>query len=162
MSAPTALAIVARSVPLVALTPLLALVFGRGLAGVAVIVSLVTFFPTLVGVTAALRNAPDLACDVVRSMGGGSLQVNVKVRFRYALPTVFATAKVALPAAITGATLAAWLATGEGIGSMLVKDFAAARFNALWAESVCVVGVSVAAYAMVSALERWRPVEPLS
>ena len=47
-----------------------ALIFGRGLLGVTVIVSLVTFFPTLVNVAVALRAAPTLACDVVLSMGG--------------------------------------------------------------------------------------------
>jgi ABC-type nitrate/sulfonate/bicarbonate transport system permease component len=145
---------VARSVPLVALTPLLALVFGRGLVGVTVIVSLVTFFPTLVNVVVALRNAPELACDVVRSMGGGDVLVTRKVRLRYALPAVFASAKIAVPSAIAGATLAEWLATGEGVGSALVKDFAASQFNSLWSETACVVGVSVLGYALVAALER--------
>lgn len=147
-------AVVMRSVPLVAMTPLLALVFGRGLLGVTVIVSLVTFFPTLVGVAAALRAAPALACDVVLSMGGSTALVTRKVRVMYALPAVFASARIALPGAIAGATLAEWLATGEGLGSMLVRDFAASRFGALWSETVVVLAVSVLLYAVVGLLER--------
>ncbi|MET0955978.1 MAG: ABC transporter permease subunit [Cryobacterium sp.] len=147
-------AIVMRSVPLVALTPLLALIFGRGLLGVTVIVSLVTFFPTLVNVAVALRSAPALACDVVLSMGGSTRQVTTKVRLLYALPAVFASARIAVPGAFAGATLAEWLATGEGLGSMLVRDFAASRFSALWSETVVVVAVAVLLYALVSLLER--------
>jgi ABC-type nitrate/sulfonate/bicarbonate transport system permease component len=146
--------VVLRSVPLVALTPLLALIFGRGLLGVTVIVSLVTFFPTLVNVATALRSAPQLACDVVLSMGGSTSQVTSKVRILYALPAVFASARIAVPGAFAGATLAEWLATGQGLGSMLVRDYAASRFGALWSETVVVVGVAVILYTLVSVLER--------
>ena len=45
------LAMALRTVPLVALTPLIALIFGRGLLAVTVIAGIVTFFPTLVNVT---------------------------------------------------------------------------------------------------------------
>ncbi|MCD5350136.1 ABC transporter permease [Kineosporia mesophila] len=149
------LAITLRSVPLVAMTPLLALVFGRGLVGVTVIVSVVTFFPTLVSVVAALRSAPAIACDVVRSMGGSSVTVTAKVRLLHAVPAVFASARIAVPGAIAGATLAEWLATGHGIGSMLVKDFAASQFNDMWSETVAVIALSVIAYAVVAAAERF-------
>jgi sulfonate transport system permease protein len=54
-------AITLRSVPLVAMTPLIALIFGRGYLGVTVVVSIVTFFPTLVNVAVGLRAAPALA-----------------------------------------------------------------------------------------------------
>ena len=56
-------AITLRSVPLVAMTPLIALIFGRGYLGVTAVVSIVTFFPTLVNVAVGLRSAPALACD---------------------------------------------------------------------------------------------------
>lgn len=148
------LAVVMRSIPIVAMTPLLALVFGRGLVGVTVIVSLVTFFPTLVTVATALRATPALACDVVLSMGGTTAQVMGRVRLLYALPAVFAAARVAVPGAVAGATLAEWLATGEGLGSMLVQDYAASRFDALWSESVVVVAVSVLLYAVIGFIER--------
>ncbi len=147
-------AVVLRSVPLVALTPLLALIFGRGLLGVTVIVTLVTFFPTLVNVTTALRGAPELAADVVRSMGGSSGLVVRKVRLPYALPAVFASARIAVPGAIAGATLAEWLATGEGLGSMLVRDYAASRFDSLWSGTVVLLIVSVLLYTLISVVER--------
>ncbi|ETK30778.1 ABC transporter permease [Microbispora sp. ATCC PTA-5024] len=148
------LGIVLRSIPLVALTPLLALVFGRGLLGVTVVVSVVTFFATLVTVSQGLRAAPALACEVVTSLGGGRLTVTRKVRLLYALPSLFASARVAIPGAVAGATLAEWLASGKGLGSLLVADYTASRFGALWSGSVIIVVVSVALYALVAALER--------
>jgi ABC-type nitrate/sulfonate/bicarbonate transport system permease component len=49
------IAMIVRSVPLVAMTPLIVLVFGRGLGGVTVIVAIVVFFPALVNMVFGLR-----------------------------------------------------------------------------------------------------------
>jgi ABC-type nitrate/sulfonate/bicarbonate transport system permease component len=147
-------AVVMRSVPLVAMTPLIALVFGRGLLGVTVIVALVVFFPTLVNLTVGLRAAPMPACEVVTSMGGSAFHTVTKVRIQYALPALFASARIAVPAAIGGATLAEWLATGKGLGSLLVVAYSGSRFGTLWAGAVLVVVVSVGLYALIGVVER--------
>jgi sulfonate transport system permease protein len=147
------IAIALRSVPLVALTPLIALLFGRGFWGVTVVVGLVTFFPTLVNVGVGLRSAPALACDVVRASGGDSLMAIRKVRLPYAIPALFASARIAAPAAIGGATLAEWLATGKGLGSLLVLSYSASDFNTLWAGAVIIVAVSVGLYSLVGVVE---------
>jgi ABC-type nitrate/sulfonate/bicarbonate transport system permease component len=147
-------AVVMRSVPVVAMTPLIALVFGRGLLGVTVIVALVVFFPTLVNLTVGLRAAPAPACEVVTSMGGSAFHTVTKVRIQYALPALFASARIAVPAAIGGATLAEWLATGKGLGSLLVVAYSGSRFGTLWAGAVLVVVVSVGLYALIGVVER--------
>jgi ABC-type nitrate/sulfonate/bicarbonate transport system permease component len=148
-------AITLRSVPLVAMTPLIALIFGRGYLGVTAVVSIVTFFPTLVNVAVGLRAAPALACDLVRVSGGSPLMVVRKVRLPYALPAFFASARIAAPAAIGGATLAEWLATGNGLGSVLVIAYSASDFNTLWSGAALIVAVSVALYGFVGVIERW-------
>lgn len=148
------IAIVLRSVPLVAMAPLIALVFGRGLLAVTVVVSLVTFFPTLVNLSVGLRSAPQTACDVVASFGGSSTQAVRKVRLPHALPALFSSARIAVPAAIGGATLAEWLATGDGLGSLLVVSYSGSKFGTLWAGAVLIVTVSVGFYALISAVER--------
>jgi sulfonate transport system permease protein len=146
-------AIVLRSVPIIAMTPLIALIFGRGLWSVTVIVGLVTFFPTLVAVTTAMRNAPAQACDLVAAFGGSRLRELVSVRLLFALPALFAAAKVALPAAISGALLAEWLATGKGLGSEMLRATAASKFDVVWSGSALIVAVSIAAYGLVGTVE---------
>jgi ABC-type nitrate/sulfonate/bicarbonate transport system permease component len=146
-------AITLRSVPLVAMTPLIALIFGRGYLGVTVVVGIVTFFPTLVNVAVGLRSAPALACDLVKASGGTRLTVVRKVRLPYALPAFFASARIAGPAAIGGATLAEWLATGQGLGSALVISYSASDFNTLWSGATLIVAVSIALYGLVGLVE---------
>ena len=64
------IAMALRAVPLVAMTPLIALVFGRGLLSVTVIAGIVTFFPVLVNVSLALRAVPASALDLMHAYGG--------------------------------------------------------------------------------------------
>lgn len=146
-------AITLRSVPLVAMTPLIVLIFGRGAVGVTVVVGIVTFFPTLVNVAVGLRSAPALACDLVKASGGNRLMVVRKVRLLYALPAFFASARIAGPAAIGGAILAEWLATGKGLGNVLTVSYSASNFNVLWSGAVLIVAVSVGLYGLIGVVE---------
>lgn len=143
-------AIALRSVPLVAMTPLIALVFGRGLLAVTLIAGIVTFFPTLVNVVAGLRAAPALAVDVVLAYGGRSTAVLRRVALPAALPSLFASARIA---ALLGAVLAEWLATGKGLGALMLNCTTTSRFDTLWASVVVITAVSIAVYAVIGLIE---------
>jgi ABC-type nitrate/sulfonate/bicarbonate transport system permease component len=158
-------AVFMRSIPIVAITPLLSLVFGRGLVGVTVVVSSVVFFPTLVYVLAGLRDAPRAAGEVVAAFGGSRFAVVRKVRFWYSLPSLFTSARNAIPAAIGGAILAEWLSTGQGAGNLLVVSYSESQFDTLWSGSVVLIGISVGCYGALGYLEnvvsaRWGPSGP--
>ncbi len=146
-------AMVVRSVPLVAMTPLLVLVFGRGLLGVTVIVAVVVFFPALVTVVFGLRSAPAQATDLVRAYGGGSWTVLRMVALPSALPALFAAARISVPGAIVGALLAEWLATGTGLGYQMLKDASTFAYAHLWSSVVVLTVVSVLLYYLVGAVE---------
>ncbi|MFC6935599.1 ABC transporter permease [Actinomadura yumaensis] len=125
------------------------LVFGRGLAGVSVVITLGTFFPTLVNLLVALRSAPAGAADVVRAAGGSSLSAAMKVRMPYAVPALTASARIAIPNAVVGATLAEWLATGKGLGHLITDSYERLSFDALWSSGVLVVLLVLALYALI-------------
>ena len=57
-------------------------------------------------------------------------------------------------AAIGGAILAEWLATGKGLGNVLVVSFSASDFNTLWSGAVLIVAVSVGLYGLVGIIEK--------
>ena len=142
-----------RSIPIIAMTPLIALIFGRDLKAVTVIVGLVTFFPTFVALTTAMREAPGQACDLIAAYGGSAVRELVGVRLPFALPALFAACKIALPAALSGALLAEWLATGKGLGSLMLRATASSRFALVWSGSTIIVAASVFAYGLVGMVE---------
>jgi len=146
------MAIVLRSIPLLAMLPIIVIVFGRGLLGVTVIIVLVTFFPTLVNVMAGLRAAPEGAVEVIRASGGSSFAVARRVRLLYAVPSIIASAQIAIPAAIGGATLAEWLATGNGVGYMLTISSVQAKYLQLWTASILLTLLVLVIYGLLGVI----------
>jgi ABC-type nitrate/sulfonate/bicarbonate transport system permease component len=148
---PVAMAL--RSVPLVAMTPLIALIFGRGLLAVAVISGIVTFFPALVNVTQALKSVPTHTIDLVTAYGGTPRVALLKVQFPASLPALFASARIAAPLALIGALLAEWLATGQGLGYMMLQSMTMFQIDQLWSCVAIVTAASVILYGIISSIE---------
>mgnify|MGYP001314740198 CR=1 FL=1 len=146
-------AMMLRSVPLVAMTPLLTLIFGRGLLAVSVIAGIVVFFPSLVNLVFGLRSAPPAAADLVVAYGGGPFTVLRKVSLPSALPSLFVSARISVPGAIIGALLAEWLATGKGLGYYMQHSQQTFNYGGVWASVVVITAASVAIYALVGFIE---------
>lgn len=146
-------ALLLRSVPLVALSPIIVLVFGRGLVGVAVLAAIVVFFPALVMIMTGLRNAPRHAMDVVAAYGGSRWTGLRMVAVPAALPAVFSAARISVPGALIGALLGEWLGSGTGLGASLLRAIPTFQYSKLWASIVIVTIVSVVLYAIVGVIE---------
>lgn len=146
-------AMILRSVPLVAMTPLIVLVFGRGPAAVAVIGAIIVFFPTLVNTALGLRAVPALSADLIRVHGGSDWTILRKVGLPTALPALFAGIRLSVPAALVGALLAEWLATGDGLGNRMQRDITTFQSADLWSAVVLITLCSLALYALVGLVE---------
>ena len=72
------IAMVLRSVPLVAMVPVITLIFGRDLLSVTVISGLITFFPSLVNMTFGLRSVPRQGLDLMRAYGSTPIRTDRK------------------------------------------------------------------------------------
>jgi ABC-type nitrate/sulfonate/bicarbonate transport system permease component len=147
------LAVLVRSVPLVAMTPVLTLVFGRGMLATTVISGIVVFFPALVTITFGLRSASRQSADVCRAYGGGTWSVARKVMLPSAMPALFASARVAVPGAVIGAMLAEWLATGQGMGYGMLQDANSFNYVDIWASVALLTGVCVLLYNVIAIAE---------
>lgn len=157
---PIALAL--RSVPIVAMVPLLAYVFGRDTVGGLVIISIIVFFPALVLVSNGLRSVRPEALELLRAYDAGPMTQLVKVRLPSAIPSIVASAKVCAPLAILGAILNGWLSTGKGLGYLMNSSTITAEYSKLWAAVVVVTVASMLFAAVISSFEqlayaRWAP-----
>lgn len=156
------IAMLLRSVPLVAMAPVLLLIFGQGKLGVATIGAIVVLFPALVNIVLGLRSASPLALDLVRVNGGGELRSLLMVRVPSALPAVLASVRISVPGAIVGAMLAEWLSGFTGLGGILNAYKGRGNFSGVWAIVVVsvvtsIVGYAVAAVIEAAALAAWGP-----
>lgn len=149
---PIALAL--RSVPIVAMVPLFAYIFGRGTLGSLVIISIITFFPALVLVSNGLRAVRPEAVELMLAYNAGAITQLLKLRLPSALPSLMASAKVCAPLAILGAILNGWLSTGTGLGALMVNSTITAQYAQLWAAVVVVTVASIVFAALVSVVEQ--------
>ncbi|WP_458040250.1 MULTISPECIES: ABC transporter permease [Bacteria] len=147
------MAMLLRSVPLVAMAPVIILIFGREFASVAVIGGIVVLFPALVNIVFGLKSASPQMNDLVTVYGGTSWTRLRKVALPSSLPEFFAAVRISVPGAITGALLAEWLAVGGGIGGAVGGYVAAAQFSAVWTAVVLVTGAALVLYNIVQILE---------
>ncbi|TNC20458.1 ABC transporter permease [Amycolatopsis alkalitolerans] len=143
----------ARSVPLVAMTPVVLLAFGRGPAGVAVIGGIVVFFPAMVNVVLGLRATSREVTELILAYGGNRLTVVRKVALPSAMPALFASARISVPAALIGALVAEWLATSGGIGGAIPNAIGGFDYDQVWSDIVVLTGASLVIYTAVAVVE---------
>lgn len=156
------IAMLLRSVPLVAMAPLLLLVFGQGKVAIAVIAAIVVLFPALVNIVLGLASATPQALDVVRVNGGSELTAMLKVRIPSALPQFLASARISVPGAIVGSMLAEWLSGFEGMGGVLSGYKGAGNYGGVWTIVALSVLASIVLYGVATIVEaamlnRWGP-----
>jgi len=156
------IAMLLRTVPLLAMAPVIYIVFGNGAVTAALIGTVVVFFPLLVNVTVGLRSVSQQSVDLVRVNGGSRLTVLRKVAIPTALPHFFASMRIAVPGAITGAMLYEYLFTTTGLGAAVPAAKAAFDYQLIWASTVFVTVVSVVLYTITAIVEaavlaEWGP-----
>lgn len=143
-------AMVLRSIPLVVMTPLITLIFGRNVTGVTVIVIIVVFLPALANILFGLRSVTGEHRDLVLAYGGSSWTVLRKVALPASIPATLASARVSVPSAVTGAMIAEWLSTGEGLGGAISRAAGSFGYDQMWAAAITIAAVTMLAYAVVS------------
>lgn len=147
-------ALVTQTMPLVALTPLLVLMLGRGPAVILWITISVTFFPAFVTMAQGLLQVPRAALEVPKAYGAGIYKQLRLVSVPASLPYLFAATRLTVPRALLGVMIAEWLATGTGLGNLLNQSRGYMDYGMIWAVAVVSVLISVLFYQIVVVVER--------
>ena len=142
------------SIPLIALAPLLVTWVGVGLWTKVIIAILASFFPVLVNTTQALRASDPRALELMSVLGASHVQTLVRVRLPQALPAVFASFRIAAPAAIIGAMLAEWVGAERGLGILLLFSMFSYKVPQIWATLIVASLLSFASYYLFEVLGR--------
>jgi sulfonate transport system permease protein len=148
------LALILQATPLVVLTPVLVLVFGRGILATIVISVSVIFFAAFVVIAQGLASVPTTALDLMRSYNASVVTTLRKVSIPAAMPYLFAAARLSVPRALLAVIISEYLATGRGLGFLLLEARGSLRFSMLWAIAFVVVVISVLLYELVALAER--------
>lgn len=147
-------ALVTQTMPLVALTPLLVLMLGRGPALTLWVTISVTFFPAYVMLAQGLAQVPQSAMDLPRAYGASAWRELRLVSIPASMPWLFAATRLTVPRALLGVMIAEWLATGKGLGNLLNQSRGYLDFGMIWSVAATTVVLSVVFYQAVLIIER--------
>jgi ABC-type nitrate/sulfonate/bicarbonate transport system permease component len=126
------LAVASYCLPLVAIGPILSLLFS-GTTPMITLAALAVFFTTLVGALLGLRSTDPVTLDVVRAYGGGRWQELIRVRMIAALPAIVAALKISAPAALLGAIIGEYLGHIDiGLGVAMTVSEASVQVPRTW------------------------------
>lgn len=146
--------LVLQTMPLVALTPIIVLIFGRDIEAILAVTVSVVFFPAFVTLAQGLSQVPPSALDLVRIYGDRPVKSLFLVSVPFALPYLFAAARLVAPRALLGTMIAEWLATGTGVGQLLNASRGMMDYGMIWATALVSVVVAILAYQAVVLMER--------
>ncbi len=146
-------ALVTQTMPLVALTPLLVLILGRGTAVTLWITISVTFFPAYVMMVQGLAQVPRAALELPRAYGASAWAELRLVAIPASTPWAFAAIRTTVPRALLGVMIAEWLATGRGLGNLMNQSRGYMDFSMIWTVAVVSVMLAVGFYQIAQAVE---------
>ena len=115
------LAISLKVTPLVAVAPVLMIIFGFGREPNVIIAGLLSFFPVLINVTAGLRDVSPGALEFLKSIHASPWHVFWKLRVPSSMPYLFPALKTAYPLALIGAVVAEWFGVARGLGYVIAS-----------------------------------------
>ena len=130
--------IASQTIPILALAPMLIVVLGKtGLPDIftkASISAYLCFFPVTIGMVKGLRSPDVMQQDLMRTYNANAAQTLWKLRLPASLPFLFASLKVSVAIALTGAIVAE-LPTGAvaGIGARLLNGSYYGNTLQIWA-----------------------------
>jgi len=146
-------AVAAYCVPIVALGPLLAVLYGGDTPKV-VLAAFAVFFATLISMLVGLKSADPTSLDVIHAYGGGSFVMLRKVRLHACLPSLFAGLRIAAPAAVLGAVLGEYIGGTAGLGVFMISAEQHLEPARTWGIAFAIAGLAGIGYALTALAER--------
>jgi NitT/TauT family transport system permease protein len=113
-------AIALKSVPIVALAPLLIVWFGSGLLPKILISAIISFFPVVVNVVRGIKSVDSEAIDLFNSLSASKSQLFWKLQFHISMPYLFSALKISATLAVIGAIVGEFSGADKGLGFFIL------------------------------------------
>lgn len=148
------LIIVIRTAPVLAIAPLLILLFGRGHATSVAVVVMVSFFPILVNAARGFASPRANAMELMHVCGATWMQTFIKVRVPFALPFLFTGIRMASAGAVLSAMLAEWLSGAPGLGTLILEASSFRNLPLMWAGVVVSMVTATGIYGLTALMAK--------
>lgn len=148
-------AVFVRTIPIVAIAPVLVILLGTGYAPKIAIAALISFFPTLVNMVRGFESVDKQSLELLRVLSASRAEVFWKVRVFASLPYLFSSLKISATSSVIGAIVAEWIGSQVGLGYLIIQ--ATYNFNTplLYATMVLASVMAFVFFAAIGLIERF-------
>ncbi len=143
-----------NTIPVLALAPIIVLIFGIGILPKVIIASIICFFPTLVNMTRGLDAIGASEIELMHVLSASSFEIFWKLRVPRSLPFLFASLRIASTACVVGAIVGEWIGANKGLGALIIQSTFNYRSDLLYAAIIVSSSLAVAIFLVVTAVER--------
>lgn len=143
-----------NTIPILALAPIITLIFGLGMTPKIVIAAVICFFPTLVNMIRGLDSASDNEHELFRVLSATRSEIFWSLRLPRALPMLFSSLRIASATAVIGAIVGEWIGSDKGLGALIIQASFNYQSDRLYAAIVLSSSLSIALFAIVVLVER--------
>lgn len=148
------IAVFINTIPILAIAPILVLLFGPGMTAKVLIAALICFFPTLVNMVRGLQAVSPQTLELARILSASKSEVFWKIRLPSSLPFLFSALKIAATTCVIGAIVGEWIGADVGLGALIIDSTFNFRSPLLYATVFVSSGLSVFLFVSVTVAEK--------
>ena len=143
-----------NTIPILALSPIIILIFGLGMTPKIVIAAVICFFPTLVNMIRGLESASHNEHELFRVLSATRWEIFWSLRLPRALPMLFSSLRIASATAVIGAIVGEWIGSDKGLGALIIQATFNYQSDRLYAAIMLSSCLSIALFCAVVMVER--------
>ena len=148
------LLVVVRSLPIVAIAPIIIALAGTSDLPRVIITFLITFFPIVVSTVTGLAQVPPELIELSRSLRASTWREMWDIRLPSAIPYIFSSLKVASTLVVTGAVVAEFVAADKGVGYLVVVSMSMFKTPIAFAALSVLVVICLALFYSIDLIQK--------
>jgi len=143
-----------NTIPILALAPVIVLIFGLGVLPKIIIAAVICFFPTLVNMIRGLESPSLNELELFRVLSASRLETMWKLRLPRAMPFLFASLRISSATAVIGAVVGEWIGSDRGLGAMIIQATFNYQSGRLYAAIVLCSLLAITLFLIVISVEK--------
>ena len=144
-----------NTIPILALSPIIILIFGLGMTPKIIIAAIICFFPTLVNMIRGLESATVVEEELFRMLSATKFEIFLRLHLPRSLPMLFSSLRIATATAVIGAIVGEWIGADKGLGALIIQATFNYQSDRLYAAIVASSSLSIALFSLVALVEVW-------
>lgn len=144
-----------NTIPVLALAPIIILIFGLGLLPKIIIAAIICFFPTLVNMVRGLNLPTPNELELMHVLSAGKAEIFWRLRVPRSLPLLFTSLKIAATTCVIGAVVGEWIGSNQGLGALIIQSTFNYQSDRLFAAVFLASSMALVFFGLVALVERW-------